>query len=109
MDDVIKNESMLRAENLTILNKLKNMPALKRKLFRDNVLKTYEFAKFFSEFSNFGLSNDDIQYFETFRRVMFCLMFLVILFDSLIFLLRYADQRNFVMYIIMPKIILAQS
>ena len=50
MDDVIKNESMLRAENLTILNKLKNMPALKRKLFRDNVLKTYESAKFFSEF-----------------------------------------------------------
>ena len=34
---------------------------------------------------------------------MFCLTFVVILFDSLIFLLRYADQRNFVMYIIMPK------
>ena len=34
---------------------------------------------------------------------MFCLTFVVILFDSLIFLLRYADQRNFVMYIIKPK------
>ena len=40
---------------------------------------------------------------------MFCLMFVAILFDSLIFLLRYVDQRNFVMYIIMPKIIPAQS
>ena len=34
---------------------------------------------------------------------MFCLMFLVILFDSHIFFLRHADQTNFVMYIIMPK------
>ena len=40
---------------------------------------------------------------KNFHTLMFCLMFLVILFDSHIFLLRYADQTNFVMYIIMPK------
>ena len=46
---------------------------------------------------------------KNFHTLVFCLMFLVILFDSHIFLLRYVDQSNFFMYIIMPKIILAQS
>ena len=36
-------------------------------------------------------------------------MLLVILFDSHIFLVRYVDQSNFFMYIIMQKIIPAQS
>ena len=34
MDDMIKNLSILRAENKTIRNELNNKPALKRKLFK---------------------------------------------------------------------------
>ena len=46
---------------------------------------------------------------KNFHTIVFCLKFLVILFDSHIFLLKHVDQSNFFMYIIMPKIILAQS
>lgn len=35
IDDMIKNELMLRADNKTLENELNNMPVLKRKLFRD--------------------------------------------------------------------------
>ena len=46
---------------------------------------------------------------KNFHTLVFCLMLLVILFDSHIFLVRYVDQSNFFMYIIMQKIIPAQS
>ena len=50
MDDLMKNVSMLKAENKRIRNELNDKPALKQKLSMDDILKNDESVKFYTGF-----------------------------------------------------------